>query len=63
MKRKYAALILSAALVLCVSGVLLLRGRPALLENEEPPGITIEDEDVPLASAPGETPDWTEGLD
>lgn len=63
MKRKYAALILSAALVLCASGALLLRGRPALLENEEPPGITIEDEDVPLAGAPGEAPDWTEGLD
>lgn len=63
MKRKYAALILSAALVLCVSGALLLRGRPALLENEELPGITIEDEDVPLAGAPGEAADWTEGLD
>lgn len=65
MKKRYGILIFCLALALCVSGTLFLRGRPALLRNEEEPGITIEDEDVPLGEAPVETAavDWTEGLD
>lgn len=64
-KKKTTAWLLGLALAVCVGGALLLRGGPVLLENEEEPGVTIEDEAVPMGQTPeeGAVPDWTEGLD
>ena len=64
MKRKYAVSLLCLALALCAGGLLLMGRGPALLPNEEEPGVTIEDGEVPLGDAPAEqAADWTEGLD